>query len=161
MIWLSWRQHRLELLVIGIGLAMIAALLIQNALVINAAYHQVVQGGMSVASCIAQQNTSSLCQRLQTIFFDTYKDPNDLPIVSLVPILVGMFLGAPLVAREVERGTFRLIWTQSVTQLRWLLVKVGWQVETSSLMTSRRWGVQTGKPWMSKRARFSSNPCKR
>ena len=127
MIWLSWRQHRIELLVIGIGLALLAALLIQNSMVINAAFYQVVHG-VSVASCIAQQNTSSLCQRLQANFFDTYEDPNDLPIVALVPILVGMFLGAPLVARELERGTFRLIWTQSVTQLRWLLVKVGMQL---------------------------------
>jgi hypothetical protein len=39
-----------------------------------------------------------------------------------------MFLGAPLVARELERGTFRLIWTQSMTQLRWLPVKVGMQL---------------------------------
>src|SRR5215831_18693270 len=114
MIWLSWRQHRIELLVIGIGLALLAALMIQNGLVINAALHQVVKGDLSFASCVAHQNTNSLCQLIQTNFFDTYEDPNDLPIVLLVPVLVGMFLGAPLVARELERRTFRLIWTQSV-----------------------------------------------
>jgi hypothetical protein len=43
-------------------------------------------------------------------------------------MMIGVFLGAPLVARELERGTFRLIWTQSVTRLRWLLVKVGAQL---------------------------------
>jgi len=128
MIWLSWRQHRLELLVIGIGLAFLAALLIQSGLVINAALHQLVKGDLSVASCVAHQNTSSFCQLIQAKFYDTYEDPNALPIVLLVPLLVGMFLGAPLVARELERGTFRLIWTQSVTQLRWLLVKVGVQL---------------------------------
>ena len=36
-----------------------------------------------------------------------------------------MFWGAPLVARELETGTFRLAWTQSVSRLRWLLVKLG------------------------------------
>jgi ABC-type transport system involved in multi-copper enzyme maturation permease subunit len=128
MIWLSWRQHRLELLVIGIGLAFLSTLLIQNGLVINAAFHQVVQGGLSVASCLARQNTSSLCQGIQANFYDTYLDPSDVLVVLLVPVLVGMFLGAPLVAREIERGTFRLIWTQSVTRLRWLLVKVGAQL---------------------------------
>jgi ABC-type transport system involved in multi-copper enzyme maturation permease subunit len=127
MIWLSWRQHRIELLVIGIGLALLAALLIQNGLVINAAFHR-VEHGVSVATCIAQQNSGSLCQSLISNFHSAYNDPNDLLIVSLVPILVGMFLGAPLVARELERGTFRLIWTQSMTQLRWLLVKVGMQL---------------------------------
>ena len=35
-----------------------------------------------------------------------------------------MFWGAPLVARELETGTFRLAWTQSVTRTRWLAVKL-------------------------------------
>jgi hypothetical protein len=36
-----------------------------------------------------------------------------------------MFWGAPLIAHELETGTFRLAWTQSVSRLRWLLVKLG------------------------------------
>ena len=43
----------------------------------------------------------------------------------IVPVLIGMFWGAPLVARELETGTFRLAWTQSVSRMRWLLVKLG------------------------------------
>lgn len=46
-------------------------------------------------------------------------------IVMIVPGLVGLFFGAPLVARELETGTFRLAWTQSVTRRRWLAVKLG------------------------------------
>ncbi|MCU1493183.1 MAG: hypothetical protein JWO62_947 [Acidimicrobiaceae bacterium] len=46
-------------------------------------------------------------------------------IVLLVPALIGIFWGAPLVARELETGTFRLVWTQSVTRNRWLAVKLG------------------------------------
>ena len=41
------------------------------------------------------------------------------------PALVGVFWGAPLLARELETGTFRLVWTQSVTRRRWLAVKLG------------------------------------
>ena len=41
-----------------------------------------------------------------------------------VPGLIGMFWGAPLVAREFETGTFRLAWTQSVTRTRWLAAKL-------------------------------------
>ena len=44
---------------------------------------------------------------------------------SSSPALIGMFWGAPLVARELETGTFRLAWTQSVTRTRWLAVKLG------------------------------------
>ena len=43
----------------------------------------------------------------------------------IVPVLIGMFWGAPLIARELETGTFRLAWTQSVSRMRWLLVKLG------------------------------------
>jgi ABC-2 family transporter protein len=46
-------------------------------------------------------------------------------IVAIVPALVGLFLGAPLIARELETGTFRLSWTQSVTKKRWLAAKLG------------------------------------
>jgi hypothetical protein len=46
-------------------------------------------------------------------------------IVTIAPALIGLFFGAPLVARELETGTFRLAWTQSVTRRRWLAVKLG------------------------------------
>jgi hypothetical protein len=45
-------------------------------------------------------------------------------LVLVTPGLIGMFWGAPLVAREFEDGTFRLAWTQSVTRARWMAVKL-------------------------------------
>ncbi len=42
-----------------------------------------------------------------------------------MPALLGAFWGAPLVAGELESGTYRLAWTQSITRTRWLAVKVG------------------------------------
>jgi hypothetical protein len=39
----------------------------------------------------------------------------------VLPVLVGMFLGAPLVARELETGTYRFLWTQGITRLRWFV----------------------------------------
>jgi hypothetical protein len=45
-------------------------------------------------------------------------------LVVVAPGLLGMFWGAPLVAREFEDGTFRLAWTQSVTRTRWMAVKL-------------------------------------
>jgi hypothetical protein len=41
-----------------------------------------------------------------------------------LPPIIGVFWGAPMVARELETGTFRLAWNQSVTRNRWLLVKL-------------------------------------
>ncbi len=42
----------------------------------------------------------------------------------LAPAVIGIFWGAPLIAREFEAGTFRLAWTQSVTRTRWLAIKL-------------------------------------
>jgi hypothetical protein len=41
-----------------------------------------------------------------------------------VPGVIGLFWGAPLIARELEAGTHRLVWNQSVTRARWLAVKL-------------------------------------
>ena len=43
----------------------------------------------------------------------------------LAPAVIGIFWGAPLVARELEAGTHRLVWNQSVTRTRWLATKLG------------------------------------
>ena len=45
-------------------------------------------------------------------------------LVVTVPAILGMFCGAPLVAGELEDGTFRLAWTQSVTRTRWLAARL-------------------------------------
>jgi hypothetical protein len=44
-------------------------------------------------------------------------------LLLVVPALLGLFFGAPLIARELETGTYRLAWTQSVSRTRWLVVK--------------------------------------
>jgi hypothetical protein len=46
-------------------------------------------------------------------------------LVVAAPGLIGIFWGAPLVAREFETGTFRLAWTQGISRTRWLAVKLG------------------------------------
>jgi hypothetical protein len=44
----------------------------------------------------------------------------------VVPLLFGLFWGAPLLAREFEDGTHNLAWTQGVTRRRWLIRTVMW-----------------------------------
>jgi hypothetical protein len=48
-----------------------------------------------------------------------------LVLMYVVPALIGIFWGAPLIARELEAGTHRLAWSQSVTRTRWLATKLG------------------------------------
>jgi hypothetical protein len=41
-------------------------------------------------------------------------------VTIVVPLLLGLFWGAPLLAKEFEDGTNGLAWTQGVTRRRWL-----------------------------------------
>ncbi len=56
-----------------------------------------------------------------------------LTVLSSLPLLVGAFIGAPLLSRELEQGTYLLAWTQGVPRRRWLLAKLGMLVGLSCL----------------------------
>jgi hypothetical protein len=45
-------------------------------------------------------------------------------LAVVVPGLLGAFWGAPLVAGELESGSFRLAWTQDVSRVRWLAARL-------------------------------------
>ena len=46
-----------------------------------------------------------------------------MPSCSCCPCIIGLLLGVPLVAGELDDGTNRLAWTQRVTRTRWFLTK--------------------------------------
>jgi hypothetical protein len=56
-------------------------------------------------------------------------------IILLAPAVVGLFWGAPLIARELETGTSALVWNQSVTRTRWLAVKLSVGALTAMTVT--------------------------
>jgi hypothetical protein len=45
-------------------------------------------------------------------------------LLQLAPPLAGIFIGAPLVARETEHGTAVLAWTQGASRARWLMARL-------------------------------------
>jgi ABC-type transport system involved in multi-copper enzyme maturation permease subunit len=66
------------------------------------------------------------CVQDARAFFDDHENVIFIGLLFLVlPMLAGMFWGAPLVARELEHGTHRLVWTQGVSRLRWAATKIG------------------------------------
>ena len=66
------------------------------------------------------------CAQDARTFFDDYQNVVFVGLLLLIlPMLVGMFWGAPLIAREIEHGTHRLVWTQGVSRLRWATTKIG------------------------------------
>jgi hypothetical protein len=65
------------------------------------------------------------CPDLENTFFQRISDLNALNVsLHVLPVVVGMFIGAPLVARELEAGTFRFVWTQGIGRYRWLAAKL-------------------------------------
>jgi len=119
MIRLTWLQFRLQSAVALAALAAVALAVALTGPQLAHVYDTVVAPCLQRApdSCgptVSAFNNSD--QLLQTVLNDA---------VLIVPALLGIFWGAPLVARELERGTFRLAWTQSVSRHRWLAVKLG------------------------------------
>ncbi len=118
MIVFSWRQFRPQALVGAAGLLIVAVVLALTG------PHMVHVYDTELAACRAAGGQGPSCTYpVSSIFAGLQIALNTL--VLLVPVLLGMFWGAPLIAREIETGTFRLAWTQSVTRVRWLLVKLG------------------------------------
>jgi len=114
--WLAWRQFRAQAMVALGALALIAVVLLLTG------PHLVHLYDTTVANCSAHGDCSAATSALIT---DGDKVGIVLRVVvEVVPALVGLFWGAPLVARELETGTYRLAWTQ-VTRTRWMAVKIG------------------------------------
>jgi hypothetical protein len=118
MAWVTWRQHRHQLL---IGLALIVALglaALVTGLPMRTAYNR-----EALSSCLPPTARSG-CDIIVRHFQAEFGSRVDIAgYLILLPALVGMFVGAPLLARELEHGTHRFAWTQSVTRRRWLLSK--------------------------------------
>jgi hypothetical protein len=79
--------------------------------------------GTELAGCVGQVGcpvTADTFLGLQHVHLLKYLST----LLVGLPALVGAFWGAPLVARELESGTYRLAWTQSVTRGRWFATKV-------------------------------------
>jgi hypothetical protein len=124
MIWLTWRQHRAAVIVIAGALTLLAVSLLPLGQQMAATYHR-VQQGTSIATCIAHNSQDPICDALTGDFRRQWSDYSVLLLLlTFLPALAGIFLGAPLVAREVERGTHRFVWTQGITRRRWIVVQI-------------------------------------
>jgi hypothetical protein len=118
-IWVAWRQQRTETLIAVGMLALLALLLIPTGIDMASAYHH---DGLS--ACLGQ-NTSSSCGDAIDGFTSRFSRLNNLTAwFTLLPGLMGVLLAAPFVL-ELENGTYRLAWTQSITRRRWIIGKLG------------------------------------
>ncbi len=118
MIWVSWRLQRTETMIAVAILGLLAALLIPTGITMANAYHQ---DGLS--SCLAL-NVGPTCAQSIGDFQSRFQALNTLANwFTLIPGLIGVLLAAPFIL-DLEHGTYRLAWTQSITRGRWLLGKL-------------------------------------
>jgi hypothetical protein len=106
MTWLTWRQLRVSAATVFAGVLAAAVVLAVT--------------GPRVAD--KARLTGSLLDNMNRLERDLFY--GGVVVLALVPAVVGAFWGAPLVARELEAGTHRLVWNQSVTRNRWLATKL-------------------------------------
>ena len=117
MIRFAWLQARTQTAIAAAALAAVTVFALVTGPRLLHLYN------VDVASC----HPAGSCGSATTAFLASYRWIQVFApqLLLVLPVLFGMFWGAPLVARELETGTFRMAWTQSVTRKRWLAVKLG------------------------------------
>jgi hypothetical protein len=115
MAWVTWRQHRIALAGLAVFLCAIAVCLWILGLELHHAY-------ADATAC--HPATSLACSQLVRKFNGMDDFLANGSVLQAVPALIGAFAGAPVLARELETGTFRYAWTQGIGRWRWTLAKL-------------------------------------
>ena len=110
MIWLTYRQFRVSALVLLGGIVAVMAVLAVTGPQVADLSRSAGQGFLDAFGADRAKTT---------IFYAS------TALLYVLPAVVGIFWGAPMVSRELEAGTSRLVWTQSITRTRWLATKLG------------------------------------
>lgn len=127
MSYVVWRLHRTHVIIACAALAALSTLLVVTGLNMASTYDA------ATSTC---QSTHS-CDQLPNLLFQGDGGLIDLVAGTMIlPALLGVLWGAPLLAGEFESGTTDLIWTQSVTRRRWMLTNLGWALGAAVL-----WGT--------------------
>jgi len=117
MIWLTWRQFRAAAAMMAAAIAALAAILTLTGPGLADDY------STGIAACATESGGCS--DFFQRFYHDNLAFFFAVTAVMLVlPALIGLFWGAPMITREVEAGTHHLVWNQSITRARWLTVKL-------------------------------------
>jgi len=112
MAWVTWRQHRAALGSVAAFLGAFAVYLWLTGLQMHHAEAVYCHPAGSVGCAVN--------------FTGRYGETAIIVSITLqaVPALIGAFAGAPVLARELETGTFRYAWTQGIGRLRWTAGKL-------------------------------------
>ena len=115
MAWVSWRHHRVALGGAVLFLGTLAVWLWIAGLQLHHAY---------AAAAACHPPSSAACHNLINAFGSTNVILKGGFVLQPLPALIGAFVGAPILAREIETGTFRYAWTQGFGRRRWTVAKL-------------------------------------
>ena len=115
MIRFAWRQFRFQAFVV-------LGLLVAVAVVFLLTGPHIAHEFAELKGCKAKSDCNYLDNSIQNGDQRLYNFGTALSVVF--PALLGIFWGAPLIARELESGTYRLAWSQGVTRSRWIVTKL-------------------------------------
>ena len=124
MTWVTWRQYRYQSALAAALLAVLAVLLLTTGLHAAQVWHSAVTGCAKGGSCASLGALSLGSSAVAALVVYT----------AAVPLLPGLFWGAPAVAHELETGTNQFAWTQSITRRRWLAVRAGWMLLAAAVL---------------------------
>jgi hypothetical protein len=111
----TWRQHRIALVSVAVLLGALAVYLGITGIRAHHAYDAAVAcRPVSAAACQGLDSTLSGMENFLSNGF----------LLQVLPVLIGAFIGAPVLARELETGTFRYAWTQGFGRVRWAVAKL-------------------------------------
>jgi hypothetical protein len=126
MIWLTWRQFRAQALTAAAAVAAFAILLAATGPGLASRYAASgitgCHGGGFGGGC-TNAAIGFLVQLANTTLYPGVYELG-ITVILVAPAIIGIFWGAPLIAREFETRTSALAWTQSITRTRWLAVKL-------------------------------------
>ncbi|WP_434441414.1 ABC transporter permease [Lentzea sp. E54] len=120
MTWIVWRQQRPMFITLAVALAVtVAVILVWRAGMIADI------SARNLLDCVRGEadicRGTAVVNEFQNAWFMRLHVTQGLVLV--VPALLGVFVGAPLFAREFEQGTHALAFTQSVSRTRWMATK--------------------------------------
>jgi hypothetical protein len=135
MTWVTWLHYRYQGAIAAALLAVLAVVLLITGLHAAQVWHAALAGCARPGSCanLVDSGLSLASPLVQGLVVAT----------AAVPLLPGLFWGAPMVAHEAETGTHQFAWTQSITRRRWLAVRAGWLLLAAAVLAGAVSGLAT------------------
>ncbi|MFH8490877.1 hypothetical protein [Streptomyces longisporoflavus] len=142
-------QHRTALWITLALLALGIAVLVTNRLMASHAADVFTATGCTIGTNTTPDCHQTVREYLDTeIQFNRSVDYSGMAILAL-PCLIGLFVAGPLIGRDMETGTYKLAWTQSVSPVRWLAMRLSTYAAlvvfgVTLLAAVQRWVWSTG-----------------